>query len=205
MFSLEVRHLSHHFDEEPLFKAISFTISSGTLCQLVGDNGVGKSTCLRLLSGLIPLVSGELHWESDDPSVACPQQAMAYMGHALGLQWDLTVHENLCWHAAMHAHPGITPASFALLSDLKLEACLHAPVRWLSAGQKKRLAWVMLFATGRPMWLLDEPFTHLDCASAARLVALIQAHLAGGGAVLYTSHATPLKPVSSIQMAFAHD
>ena len=103
---------------------------------------------------------------------------MAYRGHLEALKRDLTVAENLDFHAALW---GREPKFDALLEELKLDKAAHMRARYLSAGQRRRVALAMLRLSGAKLWLLDEPTTNLDSEGRALLVEWTRRHLRAGG------------------------
>jgi len=173
---------------------LSFSLVSGRAMLLTGPNGAGKTTLIRALAGLVPIRSGQLELspkheatsQSDDLLVG---EQSHYIGHSNATKPELTVHENLAFWARFMS--GNSQGEAAALHDLDLGALADIPVRYLSAGQQRRVALARLRVAGRPVWLLDEPTVSLDTANTERLVALGNAHLADGGMIIAATH-TPL-------------
>src|ERR1700724_1676997 len=165
-----------------VFSNLSFELDAGGSLTVTGPNGVGKSTLLRALAGLLPLAGGTI---SRTPlSGGTLAEQAHYIGHADALKGVLTVAENLEFLAAMlDAGHGGMPAVTAL-AELGLSHAANLPVTYLSAGQKCRAALAKLLAVKRQVWLLDEPSTALDAASQAGMAEIIAAHLAQGGLIL---------------------
>ena len=173
-----------------LFRGLSFAVSGGELLRVAGANGSGKTSLLRILCGLITPDAGEVRWHGAPIHGLREEYArqIVYLGHAPAVKGDLTAAENLsiaCTLAGLTASP---EAAREALARFDLPAG-EIPVRRLSQGQRRRAALARLMLAGTvPLWLLDEPFAALD-ASAARLTEeLIASHVAGGGAVAYTTH-----------------
>jgi heme exporter protein A len=146
---------------------------------LRGANGAGKSTLLRALAGLTPLAAGALLWDGV-PALAdrsAHAERVAWLGHLDAVKPALT--------AAEHVP---VPA----LAAVGLERYADLPARLLSAGQKRRLAIARVSASGRVLWLLDEPTTGLDAASVAQFCILCSEHRARGGMIIASTH-TPLE------------
>src|SRR5207248_3462743 len=114
------------------------------------------------------------------------RSAIHYVGHLDGAKPALTPREMLAFWAALRG--ARRPATDAALAAFGLEGIADWPCRWLSAGQRRRLALARLIAAPAPVWLLDEPSAALDKDGEARLEAAIAAHRAAGGRVAVATH-----------------
>jgi heme exporter protein A len=188
MFS--VSHLSCTRGDKRLFSDVSFTLAPGQWLHLEGDNGVGKTSLLRLVCGLSALEQGQIQWQN--LSVAHnPEEFranLAYLGHQLALKEDLTPLENLQADAAVAGRTVSVFEAMAALAQLGLRGREHLPVRVLSQGQKRRTALSRLALSHAKLWVLDEPFVALDGAAQNALSNVINQHLNQQGMVLLTSH-----------------
>jgi heme exporter protein A len=165
--------------ERLVLRDLSFGLAGGEVLLLRGANGAGKSSLLRAVAGLAPLAAGRLLWNGEDALEDHPGHAkrIAWLGHLDAVKPALTTAENVSDLAALRA---VGLAGYAAL-----------PARLLSAGQKRRLAIARVIATAVPLWLLDEPTTGLDAESVTQFIALCEAHRAGGGLIIASTH-TPL-------------
>jgi len=187
---LSVSHLSCTRGDKRLFSDVSFTLAPGQWLHLEGDNGVGKTSLLRLVCGLSSLEQGQIQWQN--LSVAHnPEEFranLAYLGHQLALKEDLTPLENLQADAAVAGRTVSVFEAMAALAQLGLRGREHLPVRVLSQGQKRRTALSRLALSHAKLWVLDEPFVALDGAAQNALSNVINQHLNQQGMVLLTSH-----------------
>ncbi|OGA95834.1 MAG: heme ABC transporter ATP-binding protein CcmA [Betaproteobacteria bacterium RIFCSPLOWO2_12_FULL_66_14] len=173
-----------------LFRGLSFALQAGESLRIAGANGSGKTSLLRILCGLLPPAGGEVRWRGaairglrEDYS-----RELVYLGHAPAVKDDLSAAENLEISCALAGMPADAGAIAEALARFGL-AGKGQPSRRLSQGQRRRAALARLaLSASRPLWLLDEPFSALDVAGVALLRALIEAHLARGGAVIFTTH-----------------
>ena len=188
MFS--VSNLSCSRGDKRLFSGVSFALQPGEWLHLEGDNGVGKTSLLRLACGLSALEQGEISWQGQ--SVAKnPDEFranLAYLGHQLALKEDLSALENLLIDAAIAGRNLSEAQAKGALAHLGLKGREHLPVRVLSQGQKRRSALARLMVSHAKLWILDEPFVALDIAAQNVLAEVIHAHLTKQGMVLLTSH-----------------
>jgi heme exporter protein A len=182
---LEARDLACLRGERVVFAGLSFALAAGEALLLVGRNGAGKSSLLRLLAGLLPPAEGAVLWQGEDALADRPAHArrLRYLSHQEALKPALTVRENLAFYARLWG--GDVPAA---LEAVALTPLADLPARVLSAGQKRRLALARLLLGQAPLWLLDEPSVGLDSASVERLGGILQRHRAAGGVVLAATH-----------------
>ncbi len=184
---LEARQLSCVRDDRVLFAGLDFKVHGGQVLLIEGPNGSGKTSLLRILTGLRNADHGELFWcgATVEELAAAFYQDVAYVGHMNGMKDDLSVEENLKFAQALAvAALGIDES----LQKVGLQGYQDTPIRYLSAGQRRRLALARLLCTRKRLWILDEPFTSLDRASIKMFEGFIEAHVGQGGVVVMTSH-----------------
>jgi heme exporter protein A len=186
---LDVRGLHLWRGERHLLRNISFTLQAGELLQLVGQNGVGKTSLLRCVAGLIEPESGEIQWQGVELRRARDEfhRQLAYLGHVNALKPELTALENL--HYSVRLHRQVTAARMhEILGRLQVGHCANLPARALSAGQRRRVAIARVILGEAPLWILDEPITNLDSGGIACVEAFMAAHLRAGGSILAAAH-----------------
>lgn len=186
---LQTRALYCERDERILFSGLGFDLYPGQLMQVLGSNGSGKTSLLRILCGLNDHYEGDIVWcgapvfEQREHYLA----SILYIGHRAGVNRILTPRENLRWSASLQA-PVDDARIEAALARVGLRAYEDIPCRNLSAGQTQRVALARLLISPAVLWILDEPFTTLDVQGVKDLETLLAEHVAAGGSVLLTTH-----------------
>jgi heme exporter protein A len=178
--------------ERLVFTGLSFRLPPGGALVLIGSNGSGKTSLLRIVAGLLAPAAGGLAWGVRPVSgdIAAHRARLTYVGHADAIKSALTPRETLTFWAALRGlgGPRSAPAVDRALAAFALDEIADWPCRWLSAGQRRRLVLARLLVAPAPLWLLDEPLAALDDASRERLEEIIADHRAGGGRVLLSTH-----------------
>ncbi|HEV2189107.1 MAG TPA: heme ABC exporter ATP-binding protein CcmA [Stellaceae bacterium] len=171
-----------------IFARLSFTVPPGGAMVLTGANGSGKSSLLRLLASLLTPAMGRLLWDGAPVLADLPayRARLHYVGHLDAIKPALGVRETLGFWA-MARGGGATLVDSAL-AEFGLSQVADWPCRWLSAGQRRRLALARLVAIAAPLWLLDEPGAALDADGEACLQAAIVAHRRAGGRLVVATH-----------------
>ncbi len=176
---LEVDAVSAFRGERLVLDNIGFSVAAGGALLLLGRNGAGTSTLLRVVAGLCRFEAGRILYDGSDDYAG----KVAYIGHQDAIKPGLTAAENLGFASAVSRRP-VADA----LAALDLSALADLPARMLSAGQKRRLALARLVVSNAPIWLLDEPTLGLDAASVARFGVVLAEHRSHGGIVLAATH-----------------
>ena len=186
---LEARAINAWRGDRHILRDVSFVVRAGEFLKITGPNGVGKTTLLRVVCGLLPAESGEIDWCGRPVRGVADEfhAQLGYLGHPNSLKADLTARENLRFLAGLRQE----------LTDHDIDAALERcgilsrgdlPARSLSAGQRRRLALARLLLAEASLWVLDEPITNLDTAGIALVEELIQDHVRRGGLALAAAH-----------------
>jgi len=169
---LAAREIACRRGDRLLLRGLSFALGAGEALQLAGANGIGKSSLMRILAGLLAPYAGTVERTGtigllDERPALDPHLPL---GQALGF-----------WQRLDGPHDNRAP-------DLGLDGLEDVPVRYLSTGQKKRAALARLIGQQAPVWLLDEPLNGLDTRGVALVEGLIAQHCATGGIAVIASH-----------------
>ncbi len=186
----EARDLACTRGDRRLFAEVNFLLGAGDVLHVAGRNGSGKTSLLRILSGLATPQEGTVLWNGADIRTLREEFAreLLYIGHLNGIKDDLTGVENLRIGSELEGRRAADEEIHTAFRCMGLEGCEDIPSRFLSQGQKRRVALCRLLLGERSLWILDEPYTALDVAAIDVVRDALHDHLARGGMVILTTH-----------------
>lgn len=193
---LEASNLECVRGDRRLFAGVGFRLSGGEMLYLQGKNGSGKTSLLRMLCGLTPPADGEIRWRGEAIGKLGDEfrAELCYLGHHNAIKEELTPLENLLASAKLADEALDEDAALDALELVGLAGREDLACRYLSQGQKRRVALARLVNERRALWVLDEPYVALDVAAVDLVAGLIGDHLQRGGLAVLTTHQTvPVK------------
>ncbi len=189
---IEAIGLHKRFGSVEAVKNISFHARDGEITGLLGANGAGKSTCLRMIYGVIAPDSGHAAIDGvdiqDETSAARAQ--LGVLPHAAGLYGNLTARENIAYFGALQ---GIGASRIAqrcdeLADSLDMRAFRERRVKGVSQGQRIKVALALALVHEPQNLVLDEPTNGLDVMAIRNLREMLQSLRAQGRCILFSSH-----------------
>lgn len=167
-----------------VFTGLSFAMNASEALVVSGPNGVGKSTLLRVLAGLLSSTEGAVRLEGGSGEALSAQ--CHYLGVQNAMKPVLSVSENLLFWQTFTGSSKLEVDE--ALAAVGLPSIGSTPFAYLSTGQKRRVAIARLLVSYRPIWLLDEPTSGLDTRAEAIFSGLLHGHLAKGGIAIAATH-----------------
>lgn len=175
-----------------LFQNLSFGLNPGDVIHLSAPNGAGKTSLLRIMSGALPMVTGKLEWDGNDfleNGFDVHSARFSFLpADDRSLKSLETALENMQFWARFWGEK--QENCVESLEKMQISALKDTPVRYLSAGQKRRLSLARVFIRRAPLWLMDEPLNGLDRPSHDLLMNALSEHCANGGMAVIASHYT---------------
>jgi heme exporter protein A len=202
-----VDDVSRHFGRRRAVSRVSFVAARGAIVGLLGPNGAGKSTLLAMLATLLRPSGGTIRYGTvgADDAPSALRGRIGVLGHDLFLYPELTARENLAFFAGLYGLPNADAVARAALDRAELSDRGDDLVSSFSRGMRQRVALERALLHEPRLVLLDEPFTGLDDASAAALLARLRHLRESGGAVVLATHDLDLSEGLLDQAVFLRD
>jgi iron complex transport system ATP-binding protein len=209
---LRIEHVCVQYGSKPILRDVSLSLAAGECVALLGPNGAGKSTLLLSVLGAISLTTGSVWLDGarlTERSGMIRAKAIAYVPQDSALPFDYAVRDYVAMGRFPHA-AGLfeTHADWAAIEQAMAQAeCAEFAERRLSelsGGERQRVALARAIAQAAPIWLLDEPTSHLDIAHQRHLVAMARRHVATGGSILAVVHDINLATELADRIAVLH-
>jgi heme exporter protein A len=173
--AVELIGLSKSIDDRPILRELSLTIEAGQFVAVLGANGTGKTTLLKILSTLVPPSSGELllFGERATGTSVSLRRRIGLIGHQSMLYRDLSARENLEFFGKLYAVNDPVDRARQMLDMIGLSPRANDPVKNFSRGMVQRVAIARALLPDPALLLADEPFDGLDAPSIESLQKLL--------------------------------
>ncbi|MBI4306412.1 MAG: heme ABC exporter ATP-binding protein CcmA [Chloroflexi bacterium] len=188
--AIAVQSLAKAFGRTAVLQNLDLAMPAGQILVMLGANGAGKTTFLRILATLTRADSGKALVNGFDIA-SQPEEVRRTTGvvtHSAMLYGDLTVRENLHFAARMFRMPGREARAGAVARQLDIDRRLGDRVRTLSHGLQKRVALARALLHRPSLLVLDEPESGLDQVAVGLFERVLSDHKANGGSAVVTTH-----------------
>lgn len=189
---VKVDHLTKKFGSFIATNAISFEVKKGEIFGFLGANGAGKTTAMRMLSGLLTPSSGEASVAGFDVSTQAElvKQNIGYMSQKFSLYEDLTIQENIDFYGGVYglSRQEIKDRSNDIVSKFQLETVIHKLVKTIPLGWKQKLAFALALIHKPKVVFLDEPTGGVDPITRRQFWDLIYEAAHDGVTIFITTH-----------------
>ncbi|MHB8065835.1 MAG: ABC transporter ATP-binding protein [Ruminiclostridium sp.] len=189
MTVVSIEHLTKQYSNRRGIRGISFSIAEGQVLGLLGPNGSGKTTTMKVMTGLLKPDSGEVRLFGIDPLEDCPA-VMAKTGCMIeqpGLYLYLTTEQNL--RVVSRFYPNLAPGRVdEMLELVELSRYRNEKVQKFSMGMKQRLGFAMALLPNPELLILDEPTNGMDIGGTALVRDILKKETGKGCAILISSH-----------------
>ena len=189
MSFFEAKNISCIRGNKLLFKNLNFKLFSGELLLIKGANGSGKTSLLKILSGLLKPISGSIIVNKKDMNLLKDEyfKYFEYVGHENAIKSALTVRENLNFY--LKIKKDLTKKNFEKsIKIFNLKNLLDVKIENLSSGEKRRVSLSRLILSNSKIWFLDEPTNGLDKINTLNFFKILKQHLQFNGLAIIASH-----------------
>jgi heme ABC exporter ATP-binding subunit CcmA len=191
---LLINNLSFSRNETKIFENLNLSLSNKKIIQIKGRNGSGKTTFLKVILNILEPNNGEIIWKGKNIKKNIfdfYKQTTFIMDNNTSTR-ELSVEDNINFWRGLSSSKLNNEEIFELLNKLNIEKYYKTKVMYLSSGERKKLELIRLILEQKKLWVLDEPFNHLDDLSIEILNQTFLDHLNNDGMILFASHFDPM-------------
>ena len=191
---LLINNLSFSRNETKIFENLNLSLSNKKIIQIKGRNGSGKTTFLKVILNILEPNNGEIIWKGKNIKKNIfdfYKQTTFIMDNNTSTR-ELSVEDNINFWRGLSSSKLNNEEIFELLNKLNIEKYYKTKVMYLSSGERKKLELIRLILEQKKLWVLDEPFNHLDDLSIEILNQTFLDHVNNDGMILFASHFDPM-------------
>ncbi|MCI8546990.1 MAG: ABC transporter ATP-binding protein [Clostridia bacterium] len=181
---LECKHLCKKFEDKQILNDINITIPRGKIIGLLGKNGTGKTTLIKLINDLLTPTSGEVLINGGKPGIAS-KKIISYLPERTYLDKEMTIAEVFKYFEEFYDNFDIQRAE-KLLKDLNLNIDTH--ISKMSKGMQEKLQLILVMSRDAELYILDEPLGGVDPATRDYILDTILSNFNEGASVLISTH-----------------
>ena len=190
---LLINNLSFARNESKIFENLNLSLSNKKIIQIKGKNGSGKTTFLKVILNILEPNTGEIIWNGKNikKNIFNFYNETTFIMDNNTSTKELSVQDNINFWKGLSSSKLNNDEIFKLLKKLDIEQYYKTKVMFLSSGERKKLELLRLILEQKKLWVLDEPFNHLDDLSIKILNQTFLDHINNNGMILFASHFDP--------------
>lgn len=181
---LECKHLCKEFDNKQILKDINLKIPRGKIIGLLGKNGTGKSTFIKLINDLLTPTSGEILINGKKPGIDS-KKIISYLPERTYLDKEMTIKEAIKYFEEFYENFDSKKA-IKLLKDLNLD--INTKISKMSKGMQEKLQLILVMSRTAELYILDEPLGGVDPATRDYILDTILSNFTEGASVIISTH-----------------
>ncbi len=181
---LECKHLYKEFDGKTILKDINLKIPRGKIIGLLGKNGMGKTTLIKLINDLLTPTSGEIFINGEKPGVKS-KEIISYLPERTYLDKEMTIKQVIQYFEEFYKNFDAQKAS-KLLKDLDLD--INKKISKMSKGMQEKLQLILVMSRNAEVYILDEPLGGVDPATRDYILDTILSNFSEGASVIISTH-----------------
>lgn len=181
---LECKHLSKNFDNKKILKDVNLIIPRGKIIGLLGKNGQGKTTLIKLINDLLTPTNGEILINGKHPGVES-KKIISYLPERTYLDKEMKVIDTLNYFNEFYDNFNIEKAK-KLLKDLDLD--INSKISKMSKGMQEKLQLILVMSRDADLYILDEPLGGVDPATRDYILDTILSNFKEGSSVIISTH-----------------
>ena len=191
---LLINNLSFSRNETKIFENLNLSLSNKKIIQIKGRNGSGKTTFLKVILNILEHNNGEIIWKGKNikKNIFDFYKETTFIMDNNTSTRELSVEDNINFWRGLSSSKLNNEEIFELLNKLNIEKYYKTKVMYLSSGERKKLELIRLILEQKKLWVLDEPFNHLDDLSIEILNQTFLDHVNNDGMILFASHYDPM-------------
>jgi len=190
---LLINNLSFFRDSNLIFENLNMSLSNGQIIQIKGKNGSGKTTLLKVILNILIPKTGDVFWEGQNikKNIFDFYNQITFIPDQNTSSRKLSVIDNINFWRGLSSSKITDKDIFLLLETFNLKKYIRTETMYLSAGERKKLELLRLILEKKKLWILDEPYNHLDDLSIEILNQTFVDHTNNNGIILFASHYSP--------------
>ena len=190
---LLANNLSFKRGQKEIFKGLSISLPPKKIIHLKGQNGIGKTTLIKILVNILIPNTGEIYWNGKNVK-KCLNEFFASLTYIMDTQTsknELTVSENIQFWIKLFSSNIKSKQLDGIYNLLSLDKYKNIQVNFLSKGEIRKLELFRLVIEQKKLWILDEPYVGLDESTNELINETFRNHVDSGGMIIFSSNQNP--------------